>query len=389
MQRVELLYRWLARDKRPESHAAVGEALRHAEVLYVDRLASILVDKRSPRACAGLIAHYERLSPGLRKDLENRPKELQAGLAEAMKSSDETTRQNALALLRDQKSPQLSYLAADALRDGSRAVQEAAAETLEGITEHALTLDDHEARKQVSQSLRDALRSFERHEQQRVLKACLWFARDLDDGLWQTLDDSKQAAAHVVAKQLEAWDDPRLAGFLLVALQHAAWRRPALQILQRWNLREHLVALLKHSDLLDLEVIRHELQHVERPAWFYAGDPRLGDLPESLRGHMARWALHVGLSEAERIKCLERWQRSPYPDVHRAAVHALAALGGPQAARVMAQIAERNCPMRQFAQWYITGRRAAVRAGKLAEANRRTQRTAAAPAGGTQAEVRS
>lgn len=368
MNRIDTLYRWLTGDVSPESNRILAAALEHAEPEYAARIVGILLDRRHESACAGLVANYDRLTPEARHKLSSRPELLRAGIAAAMRLPAARARENALTLLTEQPVPRLSYLVAEALRDASVRVADAAASALRRAALSLLlnpSADPAVAvaeRTEFIKSLREALRTFERHGRADILEVCLWFAADLGKDLWEALADPRTRCGYVIEQHLKHWNHPRLASFLLLALAQPSWRKAATKLLTIWNERDHLIAIVRQTRLLSDPQIRHSLQHVQQPRWFLGVDPSLGDLPPDVRGRLPYWVCYLGFSNEERLRCLERWQASPLPEVHRAAVYALTRLDTREAVDVLAQVAARPCAMMQFAKWYMAGRRALAEA---------------------------
>lgn len=386
---MQALYDWLAREPSAEADEALAAALAGAEPAYVPQLAEVLFARRQEASWKGLICNCDRLTPAQRARLGERPDLLRAGLAEALKETAERARHNALALLQIEPHPRLAYAVADLLRTGSPDLQAQAARTLRRIAEFGLTLRGRAAaeRAEMVPALIDALRTFAQHRQTEVLEACVWYAKELGQPLWDALADQHTQAGHVVAKRLKSWNHPRLAAFLLLGLARPAWRRVTLELLNAWHTLDELVAILRNSDLLTNSAVRRALQLLETPRWLTATDPALRKLPAGLRGLLPYWVCHLGMRDDERIRLLSQWQASALPEVHRAAVYALASLNTAEAARVLMRVAARPCPMTQFALWYVAGVRA-LAAYHRATVRRTTGSTAARAAAGAAGEAR-
>lgn len=363
MSTIDALYRWLSGDVSPDSNRVLSAALEHAEPIYAERIANILLDRRHETAWAGLVANYDRLNPDLRRRLAAKPEQARAGVSLAARSTSVRSRENALAVLGEQRYPRLAYLAADALRDVEPLLRTAGASALRRIGEHIL---EHEtppgdaeqsaARSGFVRALADALRLFERHGRIEVLETGLWFAKELGEHLWEVLSDHHSRCGHVALQHLRDWNNPRLAGFLLLALPRPGWRRHAMDLLNSWREPAQLVGILRNSDLLRDARVRGQLSQLQRPAWFTLADNVMHDLPADARSMLPYWVCSLGFTDAERVRHLERWQTSTLPELHRSAVYALASLNQAEAVRILARVASRPCPMQQFARWYVAGR---------------------------------
>ena len=364
MGSVDQLYRWLSRDTQPTTNATLGAALRHAEPEYAVRIALMLLDRRHESAWVGLVAAYDRLGPKLRERLLKQAELLRAGIAGAMKDHDPHARLNALAVLRDWPCAQLSYLAADALRDESPTVRAAAAKTLSAIAQQVQRPGGGAGpndRAELGRALREGLRTFDAHECAEVLQVCLWFAAELGDTLWEALADQPSRRALVVAQHLLQWNEPRLAPFLQLALGHQAWREAARDLLETWREPAQVVALLRNAPLLSRADFRHGVRTMPKPRWFLVANQLVDTLPPDARALLPQWVCQLGFTETERMRCLERWQASEDPELHRAAVYALAHVGTIAADRLLAQVAKRVCPMARFAKWFLIGKHALVK----------------------------
>ncbi len=379
MARVELLYRWLARLQDSVADEILTAALERAEPEYAERIADVLLSRSRETAWTALVANYDRLTESLRERVQSKPQLLRTAVGCVLNDQARARgRANALALLREHPCLSLSYLVADALRAPQVLLRQAAGDTLLRFAEQVRASPGPE-RGDVVAALREGLRTYDLHKQNDVLRACLWFAKDLHDDLWSTLNNPQSTAGQIVRRRLPDWNDPHLAAFLLLGLAQPGWREVAKQILDTWYQPRELAAIVHSSDLLDRADVREALRCLQQPQWFLNAIPLLDKLPLEVRGLLPYWACHLGFSNLERVKLLEKWQQSPHPEVHRASIYALAALDTPEADEVVMRVATRDCPMRAFAAWFAAGKRTmALRARqRKADANRTAAATAA------------
>lgn len=375
MALVDRLFRWLADGPTPAADAILGAALVQAEPEYYARLSDLLRQRDTDAAWAGLIGTFERWSAAQRESMREPSAQMRSGLGAALRSSIPTCRVNALAAFGAFPQYSLTYLLADALRDGSARVREVAAETLVAVAA-GVSRDDSGAptdgeagavpiadRREVAAALREALRTFELHHRVEILRACLWLARDLGEPLWAALSSPRSPCGLLVSDRLAGWNEPRLASFLLLALPRLEWRPIVQRQLAGWRAPAEVVALLRQSDLLADAQVRQNLRYVRRPAWFSARAADVLELPPELRAVGPRWACYLGFSEEERLDLLSGWLRVPDEEVQRAAVYALAALGSPAALSVLEQIAAEATIIATFARWYLRGREQSVTSG--------------------------
>ena len=368
MGKIDTLYKSLAADQSPEADQILAAALEHAEPAYAARTTSILLRREHEPGWTGLVANYDRLTAEAQAQVLARPELLRAGMAGALGGASTRARRSALALLAEHPYPKLGYVLVDTLRDASPQIRAAAAVALRRCA--AFVADGgHSAgasptpsspveRAAFVQALRDGLRTFHLHRQVEVLEAALWFARELGENLWAALADQRAHLGHVVEHNLREWDQPRLAGFLLRGLARPAWRQTAVTLLDTWHQHAHLVAVLQNSDVLNDPLVGEHLYHLKRPRWLVASAPDLSDLPPRLRAQLPYWVCRLGLSQEERTAFLTRWQASPWPEVQRAAVYALAALDLPATTAILTQVATDGGPAARFARWFLDGKRA-------------------------------
>ncbi len=382
MKSTEALYEWLATLPDPEADHVLATGLEHADPpTYAARIIATLLERKTELSWAGLAANYDRLQPTDRERLRAAPEELlRAGIARALQSATARHRQNALTLLTEDPQPQLVRLLSDALRDVLPTIREAAAKVLRASAEKLLNQSEGvgaatvpeersaELRATVVEALREALHSFDLHFRLEVLEASLWFAWELRETLQSVLGTRRSHVAYAITEHLPAWDQPRLAGFLLVALNWTSWRRTAQEMLERWESRAHLGAVLGHSDLLTDPQLRESLAYVKAPPWMGAAGSDLADLPPELRARVPQWLCCLGYTDDERVRILARWRMSRFPEVQRAAVHALATLNHKDALRILAEVAAQPGPLMDFAHQYLAERRAAALSGQTATA---------------------
>ncbi len=371
MKTPEALYQWLATLPDAEADHVLTSGLEHADPpAYAARIIATLLERKTELAWAGLAANYDRLQPADQERLRAAPEtQLRGGIARALQSPTARHRQNALALLSEDPQPQLVRLLADALRDVLPNIREAAAKVLRASAEKLLDqsagggvsdAESTELRAMVVEALRAGLRSFDVHFRLEILEASLWFARELRETLQSVLDTRRSHVAYALSEHLPAWDQPRLAGFLLTALSWSSWRRTAQEMLERWDSREHLCAILGHSDLLSDPQAREGLATVKAPPWLAAGGSDLADLSPQQRELVPQWLCGLGYADDERVRILGRWRMSRFPEVQRGAVHALATLNHKDALRMLAEIAQQPGPLMEFARDQLAERRAAL-----------------------------
>lgn len=368
MKLVDTVYDWLGSDPSPDVDEVFAAALTHAEPPYDARITSVLLQRGTEAAWAGLIANYDRLPPSVRQQLHAGANLLHAGAAYALRSAATRGRMNALSLLAECPCPEVAPAVAEALRDSALRVREAAASVLRTIAEQMLTqcpasqprgfAAPPQATVQhtlLIRALREALRTYDLHLRPDILEACLWYARDLGDSLWNALAARRSRAAYAIEQHLRTWDGPRLTGFLLLALGQPRWERPARNVLRSWTTRTHLLAILDHSDLLAKPLVARHFQLLKHPRWLAAADPALSDMPRAARAQIPYWICHLGFTDAERVSLLKRWLASTFPELRRAAVYALASLGTPRAIQALSEKAAGSGALAQFARWCVAG----------------------------------
>lgn len=372
MELADKLYDWLAQGPTPECDRTLAAALAHAEPPYFDRIVQVLLKRAHEVSWAGLIGHYARLSPATRRELLANDKLMQAGIATMVRSGSVEIRRNALAALQDCLSPRLAYLLTDALHDESRGVRDSAARVLRETagafldrlplmsqTDPAAIAEYQAERERLVRALADALRTFDRHFRVEAVEAALWFADDLGFLLWDTLGNPRSRCGYVVSKHLESWTHPRLAAFLLLGLTRPEWRPRTFPLLHRWSKPVEITALLRHSSLLARPEIRRALSGVKLP-WPRQLDAWMSAIPIDLRARVPEWVCCLGYDDDEKARLLSKWLFSASPDVHRAAVYALATLDSKAVLAKLKSVAASDLPLATFARWYLTGRQSGL-----------------------------
>lgn len=355
MPRVDAIYKWLAQDLRPETVAVFADSLPTADEAYAERIAAILIERRHESAWGALAANYERLSPDMRARVLRHPEQLSAGLAIALQSTSPAARQSALRLLADAPCPQLAYRAAECLLDSNARVQDAAALAVYAIAERGL--EQRDTVRQITQALRECIRTFERHRRPELLQAALWYADDLEPDLWKLIVAAGAQCGQTIERNLAAWSDPRLAAFLLLALAQPSWTKTAAAVLDTWNSVECGVALLSRTDLLAREDVRHALPKLKNPGWFVTTIGALSTLPERIVVTLPQWLLCLGFREPEKWRCLDMWLSARRSELQLGAAQALAGLPDARANQSLARIERGDHPAAIFARWYLAGTR--------------------------------
>ena len=368
MKPVDRLYEWLAQVPTPICEQILSAGLEHAESPDFERIVELLFNRKSDAGWGALVANYPRLTSPMQQRLLEEPQHLRAGLATALRGTSAKARHHALLVLSEHPCPTLSYLLPDALRDSSDAVRKTAASTLRHIAENILDCRPEknwdEARKQeyqsnraeVAQAVQEALRTFDLHYRLEALEVALWFVEDFEDDLWLLLGNRRSQCGHLVAEHLNSWNSPRLARFLLAALAQPAWRFPAQQVLQQWQGRAEVAALVQSTDLLTDTNIRRQLNRLKQVRWFDQLGDQLQGLPAHLRPDLPQWVCYLGLNDSTKCGLLGRWLKSSNPELRRGAIYALANLETPEALRQLAILARQDGSFSTFARWYVTGK---------------------------------
>jgi hypothetical protein len=365
-RRADRLYEWLAKLPSPEAELILAAGLERAEPAYFDRIVELLFERGSDAAWAGLIASYPRLGPQVRVRLRADEQQMRSGLVRVLRGGSPQGRCNALQALCENPEPALAYVLPDALRASSGDVRRAAAVTLRYLAEIVVDSEGNDraeparvapgqadgteasgntagaagtaggacqseatrpgsARAAVARAVWEALRSFDSHYRLEVAEAALWFAGDLGRDLWSVLANRRSPMAHVVSANLNSWDSPRLARFLLEGLSQPAWRAASRELLVRWRGAERLSAILRNSDLLARRDFREALNSLRRPAWF-AGLSDLRELPPELRARAPEWLVLLGYRPEEKRRLLANWSETAFVELRAAAEKAVRTL---------------------------------------------------------------
>ncbi len=366
MPLVDRLYGWLSQGSTPDCDRIFAAALVHAGPPWSERIIRALLGRGHEASWAALIGHYERLTPELRAQLQQRSDRMKAGIALALRSPSADTRANALLASDEQPHIRMAYLLPDAIRDPAPRVGTLAAQVWRRMVDAFLDRPPPSAdadgascrarateRQAIILALKEALGTFDLHKRVEVLETGLWLARELGETLWNKLTSRRSPAGMLVKQHLSSWNHPRLAHFLVSALSRPEWRETAGRVLRTWKTVAELTALLRESGPLGDPEIREHLSCVEHPAWFSETDDGLTELPPELRPLAPRWVCHAVYREPERTALLSRWLRAPDPDLHRAVVYALAEVDTAGARALLRQVAESASPQASFARWCV------------------------------------
>lgn len=355
MTRLAQLYAWLENGPSPVCEEILSAALPDADAATFERLGDLLLKRETDVAWGGLIGVYDRLTPERQQRVRAGGQRVRNGVARALRAESAEMRLNALAVLDACPFPSLAYALPSLLRDKSGRVRDAAARSFRGLAEAVLQADARAAdaprddspegkaaaraaaleRKDFLRALLEVVRTFELHNRPEVLEVSLWFARELGAPLWALLNNHRGRCGKAVAENLEAWRSPKLTGFLLECLQQPEWRIPAITLLRTWKTQPELVALLRCSDFMDDPARRRSLLAIKSPPCFMGLDRDLLRVPSSLRARVPRWVCALGYSGQERYTLLSCWAHSKVPDVHLAAIEALASMGDAAAQKIV------------------------------------------------------
>lgn len=370
MARVDKLYDWLAEVDEPEVDRAFALALERAEPPYFERIVRFLMARDEPESWSAIASAFDRLNPEFQEELASDRERLRLAITGAARLPSPTARLQAMRLLRRYPFPQLAFVLSDALRDPHRPVSEMAAEQLLSVSKQFLKRfgadaahdDEHDqtnvsfARRQLINALSDTLKSYPQHWRLEPVQAALWFVNDLGQDLWRPLNERRSRLREAVVEHLRRWDDPNLASFLLHGLKQPEWHGTVGPLLCGWSTRQHLEALLDHSDMLNDPIFRQRLAKLHDPNWFDHVDRYLNELSIEHRRNLPRWVFAVGLSVNERTSLLTRFLHRNCPVLRRACVYAMAALQISEVTRRIQQVGTSDAVMSAFARWWAAGR---------------------------------
>ncbi|GMU83384.1 MAG: hypothetical protein AMXMBFR47_32540 [Planctomycetota bacterium] len=370
-------YDWLQSGPTPDCDEILAAGLEAADGPWFERIIGVLLQRGHEASWAALIGVLDRLPAEARAQLEAAPERIVNALARALKSPAAEARVQALRVFERFGRPRQLYLVADALRDAHPPAREAAACALRAHAaaflkaqaerdrdgariDAAVAAQMAEERRQIAVAVQEAARTFDLHHRVEALEASLWFADALGPDFWSLLHNTRSRAGKIVAERLSEWNRPAIAPFLLRALRHVAWRTQATNLLRRWTSLEHLLALLRCTDLLDHPEIRLQLSHVPAETCLGALGRDLSNIPESLQPALPRWVAALGAEPAWRVRVLGAWCGFPVEALRRSAVYALATIDHPDAEQILHGIAAGRGPLGRFAQWFLAGNEAGL-----------------------------
>lgn len=335
MRKFEQLYEHLQSGPAPACDQIVCAGLALAEPEYFDQLVGLLLRRASDVAWAGLLEHWPRLTDDVQELLQADEATMLAAIARAMRGSGDA-RYHALLALRARPRVGAAYLLPAALRDPVARVRDTAADCFALVaSQHCAQMalvhsgqqapsaayaEEHE---QMVAGVVEVLATLETHLRPELVEACLWFATELGEQLWDRLQKPAARLTRIVTSHLESWNSPRLAGFLLLALRSAEWRLPAQKLLREWQPLEFGAALLRNTPLLGHPETASGVAVIRETEWLTAPHACSPLLPPALRPCLPAWIAHAGLPEAVRRDLLEQWVRRGDPDSQAAAIAAL------------------------------------------------------------------
>ncbi len=372
MPLVDKLYDWLARTPNADCDRILGAGLEHAEPAFAERIRAILAERDTEASWANLLGDYANLPDALVQTLGQNVERRRAALAQAVRLPSPHQRQNALLAYEDDPTPTLAYVLPGALRDSLSKVRGAAAATLRTVAQALLDrppridAPDAEqnaysaARRQVVKAVHEGLRTFDLHFRIEVLETALWLCPEVGEPLWELLDNRRSRAGNAVIENLDSWNNPKLAGFLLCALARQNWHRHAARLLRSWSGKAEVCALLALTPLLGETEIRKQVPSMRTRGWLDAAESVVPAMPPALRGFLPRWLLALGYTDQEKVGTLARWSGSRFSELARAATYALADVEHPSAVEVLSEIAQSNTPNASFARWYVEVRQAGL-----------------------------
>lgn len=334
---VDQIYQYLRNDKTPQADRVLRAAMADAEPEYFDRMVGCLLVRKTPSACAALIAHYERLEPETRKTLRSRGDPYYDALAAVMSTGTPDERLCALTAFLDDPAPRLADVLQEGLRDRTPAVRERSALALRTVADVFLSEGTEPAtgragarptaRRQEEQqlvaTLRESLLSLDTHLRVEILEPCLWFCKQIGDPFWQAIYRSRSRCARVLIERLASWNSSRLADFLLREQSHTELRRIMQKTLAAWGTPDEISELLRRSTRLADPETRRSLLGVRNPKWFRNLGKYLEALPRELRREAPAWVCAAGYTERERIALLRRWTEAADIELSRAATRCL------------------------------------------------------------------
>lgn len=391
MDKIDQLYEWLTQQPAPHADRALAAALPAAEPEYIVRLAGALLKRENATAWGALVVHRDRLPSDAREAVFARRDLLYAGIARAAQWSSPLARKSALECLAQHPRGKLAYLIPDALRDGSTEVRDAGAAAFRAMAAQFLdratpppdglswqAFHDGETR-QFIEVVWNVFSHLDRHFHVNAFEATLWFARYFDADLWDALEAPRSHAGYVVREHLPAWDEPRLAGFLLLALRRSNWRRLAAHALQRFRTRQEFEALLEHTELLNDEEIARQVHLLKDPGWQPWLKLSHADWSAAIAPRVARWMATSRGGDELGVATLSDWIGHGSATHRRSAILALAAQGGASAQRVLARLAAAGDDANaHFASWAVVGRQSGM-AAKSSDARHRPSASPAPP----------
>lgn len=369
MPRIDRLYQWLSTVPADRADRILSAGVLAAESPYFERIVNLLLAHKTEYGWGGLISVFDRLDEKVRQQVWERTDLIRLGVVWAAKSTAASARLNAFTILAESPFIKLVYLIPEALCDTSPAVRDKAAVAFkrmaECFLEHTMPpRDGVDWRQGVDADQREFLNSvwatvqgFSRHLRVEAFEVSLWFARYFDHELWPLLESPRSHAGYVVREHLPNWEEPRLAGFLMLALRQPCWRRLAARTLAGWTTLAECRALLPHTELLNDPRVARQIALIKQPPWFATWRTHRDQLSTMERQMTLQWAAVARLDDEQRVRFLSEPLDGEDHMLRRTAIYALARCETPAALRALNRFAlSEDSAMGQFANWVVLGR---------------------------------
>ena len=361
MSLADRLYEWLSQDPNPQCDRILGDALRHAEPRWRERIIRTLLERDREDSWLELIGHFELLPDGLKNTIDPELNPIRGGVLKALQSPLPEERLNALRIIQRRPTlvwsdavPELTIDASPLVRETVAAILRKMVDRILRQREHAILSDEWngeitETPRSVVLALRKAITQFDTHRNPDLVETALWLARDLGDEVCDQCASDYSSLGKIIRLRLSDWDHPRLAYFLVTALKHDALRPYAVKLLRHWSGVDRISALLLQSDLLDDDSIRLQIGRLSNPDWCADLARDIRKLPRALRVVAPRWIGVSGITDEDKTTILERWLHSGDEELHSTTVSTLTQLRGEEERNLLEQVAYSASPMAPFA----------------------------------------
>ncbi len=260
----------LANYKDPSIDHALSAALNTAAPQAASQIANALLQRHEPHTLEKLITHYHLWPDPIKQQIIAHPKQIYHALRYAFQSTNTQTLTNAIHILQETKSPHQAYLLNRALTHGSAAIKKQAAQALTHITAWALSTQPDQTPipsadqfQAICKTILDAVKTYQLHNQEDVLKCYFKCAPALTQDVTQTKDPHHiDMIATPIKSALAHQTYPQTLNACIPLIDHPLFKHAALLGIRKASDQNNLQPILNTHHLLKIKTKNQKLQNL-------------------------------------------------------------------------------------------------------------------------------